>query len=589
MKILHSSAGRYGSTTGHSTLAWLTLGWLLTAASLPALAQVPAIRVTGAADPLADNIRALVQLPAQSCDSELRSLNRNLTEIRGRVTRAGRALGYYFLTQDTYFIEEEDCWSLQVTIEPGEPVTIAAVSIEVANDRELFEEAVRELPVRPGDQLNHALYERSKAELSSRAVELGYFAARFASSELRLNLRDNTADIHIEFEPGPRYQFGEVQLQPLEELSEEFIRRYINFASGSQYSAGSLIELRNVLSESYYFNSVNVTPALEQAADQQIPIQVALQLRPRRVYSTGVGITTDIGPRVRADYEDRYLNPRGHRLDVKSSASPVQQMLDASYTVPWTNPATEQLVFSGGMLREDTDTFTATTTKLGASYSFINRWLWRQSYFLNYQHDRSTVGDVDNVTDLLIPGVSISRTRADDALYPQRGWNLYARVTGASDTLLSSETFLQLHFGGKLINPLGPGRVLFKFEGGTTVTDDINQLPASIQYFTGGDQTVRGYQYQSLAPVDDDGVLVGGKHLLVAGVEYDFNILPRWKLAVFADAGNAFLDPADINLQKSVGLGIRWMSPLGPVRVDLASALDNDNKLRLHLTMGPDL
>lgn len=539
--------------------------------------------------PLDSNIRALVQLPAQSCETPIRALNRFLPDIRRQIVRGGRALGYYFLTEETRFIEAEACWELQISLDPGAPVTIAAINIQVANNLELFAETLQDLPVREGDQLNHALYERTKSELSSRAVELGFFLARFAASELRLNLQDNTAEIHIDFDPGERFTFGEIALQPLEALSEDFIRRYINFEAGSPYSASSLIELRNVLSESYYFSTVNVTPALERAVDQGIPIQVGLELRPRRVYSTGVGVTTDIGPRVRLDYEDRYLNQRGHRLDVKSSGSPIQQMMDLSYTVPWHNPATEQLVFSSGLQREDTDTFVSRTAKLGASYSFINRWLWRQAFFLNYQHDRSTIGDDDEITDLLIPGVSVSRTRADDALYPERGWNLYAQLTGASDSLLSTDSFLQLHFGGKLINPLGPGRILFKFETGTTLTNAIEDLPVSIQYFTGGDQTVRGYKYQSLAPLSESGDLVGGKHLLVTGIEYDFNILPSWKLAVFADAGNAFLDVKNIDLQKSVGVGVRWLSPLGPVRVDLASALDDDNRLRLHLTMGPDL
>ena len=162
-------------------------------------------------------------------------------------------------------------------------------------------------------------------------------------------------------------------------------------------------------------------------------------------------------------------------------------------------------------------------------------------------------------------------------------------MTGASNTLLSTETFLQFNVRGKAINPLGPGRLIVKFEAGTTVTDDIANLPASIQYFTGGDQSVRGYKYRSLGPIDEEGELSGGKHLLVGGIEYDFNILPTWKLALFADAGNAFTEFNDYELQKSIGIGIRWLSPLGPIRVDVASALDDDNSIRLHLTMGPDL
>jgi translocation and assembly module TamA len=554
-----------------------------------AYTQTPGLQISNAAPQLESNIQVLVQLPDQTCESNPEQLIRFLPGIRRQIVRAGRALGYYYLSEQSQFTRGEDCWALEITLEPGDPVTIGSVDVNVATDADLFAPTLLELPIRKGDQLNHALYERSKSELSARAIELGFFAARFASSELQLDLQQNIAHVNIDFEPGERFQFGEVNIESIAALSEDFIRRYINFQTDSDYSASALIDLRNVLNDSFYFSNVTVTPSLEQAVDQRMPIQVGLQLRPRRVYSTGVGVTTDIGPRVRLDYEDRYVTRNGHQFDIRTAASPIQQLIDLEYAIPWSDPTTERLTFSGGFLHEDNDSFIAETTKIGASYSFLNPWGWRQNYFLNLQHDVSRISDKEEVSDMLIPGISVTRTRADDALYPQRGWTLFGQLMGSSDTLLSTETFLQLNVRGKAINPLGPGRVIVKFEAGTTVTDEISNLPASIQYFTGGDQSVRGYRYRSLAPLNEDGELAGGKNLLVGGIEYDFPILPNWKLALFADAGNAFSDFNDYELQKSVGIGVRWLSPLGPIRVDIASALDDDNKLRLHLTMGPDL
>ena len=567
----------------------LVLPLALSLISGVASAQEPEFRIENAPSPLEANIRSLVQLPGQGCDVQAASLTRQLPDIRRQITRAGRALGYYLLTEQTRFVQGEECWELQTIIEPGEPVTIESVNVTVSNDTELFTETLAMLPVAEGDQLNHALYERTKSEISARAVELGFFSARYASSELQLDLQRNVAHVNLDFEPGQRFQFGVVNIEPVPDLSEDFIRRFVTFESDAHYSASALMELRNALNDSYYFTNVSVSPALEEAQGQRVPIQVGLQLRPRRVYSTGMGITTDIGPRLRFDYEDRYINRSGHQFEVRNAASPVQQIIDMEYAIPWTNPATERLTFSGGFLHEDNDTFIAATTKVGATYSFLNHWGWRQNYFVNFQHDVSTIGDQEEISDILIPGISLARTRADDALYPQRGWTLFGQVMGATDTLLSTESFLQFNIRGKVINPLGPGRIIAKFESGTTLTNDIANLPASIQYFTGGDQSVRGYKYRSLGPTDENGELFGGKHLLVGGIEYDFNILPTWKLAVFADAGNAFYDFNDYEIKKSVGIGVRWMSPLGPVRVDIASALDDDNKLRFHLTMGPDL
>lgn len=549
----------------------------------------PQLIVSGAPEELERNIHAHVSLTGLACDVSSVRLNRALPAIRQNLLRASRALGYYQLTSELAIERTEGCWNLTVAVVPGIPVTIANVAIEVDSSQALFADELEALPVQSGDTLNHAAYERLKSDLSSAAVEQGFFSARFSSSQLRLDLESNSADIAIDFSPGERFRFGAINIQPIDELSDEFIRRYIEFGSESYYSAEALIELRNSLNNSLYFSEVAVTPSLTEATDQRVPIDVALRMRPRRVYSVGAGLTTDIGPRVRMDYEDRYLNANGHKLDIRSGASPLQQNLDATYLIPMQNPATERLQVSSGFLREDNDTYQNLTTKVGVSYSFINFFNWQQNYFTNYQHDDYTLNDDVQVADILLTGVNVSRTSADDALFPTRGWRLFGQLSGASSDLLSTTTFLQLNVSGKLIQSVGPGRFLFKFDVGTSLVDDLFELPVSLKYFSGGDQSVRGYRYQSLGPLNEAGEVEGGKHVVSAGVEFDFPVANNWKLAVFTDVGNAFNEWNDYKLNQSVGLGIRWLSPIGPIRFDLASALDADNKLRLHITMGPDL
>jgi translocation and assembly module TamA len=99
---------------------------------------------------------------------------------------------------------------------------------------------------------------------------------------------------------------------------------------------------------------------------------------------------------------------------------------------------------------------------------------------------------------------------------------------------------------------------------------------------------VRGYQFGSLGARNELGEVIGGKHLLTASAEYDFTVRPNWKMAVFMDAGNSFTDLNALSLYKSAGMGLRWMSPIGPIRADIAKGLDGGS-FRLHITMGPDL
>ncbi|MFT4862206.1 MAG: translocation and assembly module TamA [Pseudohongiellaceae bacterium] len=565
-------------------LFWPLLA-LLFAAS-PSYAQ--SIRVSGADGALERNIRAHVGLPSFNCDTSTQRLSRQLPDVRSKLLRASSALGYYQLTHEVSFSKDDTCWILDISVVPGEAVFIGSINIDILSRSDLFGQATGTSQLAPGDQLNHGRYEQIKTNLSSRAIELGFFSARFISSEILLDLEKNLAAINISFDPGTHYRFGEISITPIDELSDEFIRRLVELGDEDFYSSSALIELRNQLSDSQYFNDITVTPDIESLGEDEVPIQVALQMLPQRVYTAGVGITTDIGPRVRGDYSNRYLNKKGHKVTAAAGISPLEQQLDLSYVIPMRRPAIDKLRISAGILRENNDTFDSTTSRLGIRYETINRWNWRQSWFSNLQNDRYRINDEDESSNLLIIGNNLTRTVADDALYPERGWRLFGQIQGASESLLSTETFGQLNLSAKAVQAFGPGRFIARATLGATWTNNLAGLPVSVQYFAGGDQSIRGYQYQSLGPLNQDGEVTGGKHLLTAGIEYDFNILPNWKLALFADSGNAFSDFSEVQFKTGAGMGVRWLSPIGPVRVDIASALDDDNKLRLHITMGPE-
>ena len=126
---------------------------------------------------------------------------------------------------------------------------------------------------------------------------------------------------------------------------------------------------------------------------------------------------------------------------------------------------------------------------------------------------------------------------------------------------------------------------------GTTLmdTEDFNRsMPSTYRFFAGGDVSVRGYKHQSLSPTDNE-VSIGGKHILTSGLEVDYLFYESFRWAVFTDQGNAFNDWKDFELQKSVGTGLRWVTPIGAIRLDIAKALDGNKAWRFHITIGPDL
>jgi translocation and assembly module TamA len=267
----------------------------------------------------------------------------------------------------------------------------------------------------------------------------------------------------------------------------------------------------------------------------------------------------------------------------------VRSQLDGNYLIPLADASRQSLNFAGGYSVEDNESFQSKRTKLEASIRNQNRAGWLQTLFVDTQHDDYIVAAEQDTSVLSTLGASLSRTKADNLINPTNGWKLFTQLRGASADLLSDATFVQWYGSAKHVRGFGRARLLSRLEVGATWIDARNELPASLRYFAGGDQSIRGFAYRELGPVNAADEVVGGKQLLVGSLEVDFQVRENWRVAVFADTGNAFNDRADLEWRHSAGLGLRWLSPIGPVRVDIAHPVDGTDAFRLHVTMGPDL
>ncbi|HHX82546.1 MAG TPA: BamA/TamA family outer membrane protein, partial [Pseudomonadaceae bacterium] len=343
------------------------------------------------------------------------------------------------------------------------------------------------------------------------------------------------------------------------------------------------------LDRSQYFSRIRVAPLIREAQNATVPVDIELGLRPRHAWSSGLGFTTDTGPRARFSYENRFLNSRGHRLQAASSLSSIRAEVGGSYTVPLNHPLADSVIYSAQYIVEDDDVYKSKRLQAGISLPTENRWGWQQTISLDLQRDDYEFTNSDDVSILVLPGLSLSKSRADDFINPLHGWKLLASVKGASESLLSDNTFLQFYGSAKWIQGFGRFRLLARGELGATWIDQGRELPASLRYYAGGDQSVRGYDFRAIGPQDEEGNAQGGRQLAVSSFEVDYSIRDKWRLAVFTDAGSAFDNQGDLDPVYSAGIGLRWLSPIGPLRIDLAHPIDADESFRIHVTMGPDL
>ena len=153
----------------------------------------------------------------------------------------------------------------------------------------------------------------------------------------------------------------------------------------------------------------------------------------------------------------------------------------------------------------------------------------------------------------------------------------------------AESNFVQFLGNGDLLIPLGAGFSLIPRTqlGATWQKDPLTDLPPSLRFYAGGDRSVRGYTYQSLGPKDSEGNVIGGKHLFVASLEVEYSITRNWSMAAFYDVGNAYNSLDELRLAQGAGLGVRYYTPAGPVRVDVARQINVDHPgFQLHISIG---
>lgn len=508
------------------------------------------------------------------------------------IAKALQPFGYYRTEVASELVQlPENQWQANYTINPGPPLPVADFNLTLSkelNDDPEFQLLSNNISLHKGDTFNHLQYEEIKSDLAKLASERGYFNAHFVEHRVEINLKTYDARIYLNYDGGSRYHFGDVVLEQ-NILEPDLLQRYIPFKVGAPYTLIEMIDLQQALNDSDYFNNVEVSPEPLQVGSTAIPIKVKLTPRKSHRYGVGLGYGTDTGARAKVGWDMPRLNESGHRLNTEAKVSEIGYSVGAQYRVPVLNPRTDQIIYSTGVVNEKTATSDSTISTIGAS---LNRSVgfWRQSIALNYQQEEFIVAADQGLSKLLMPSINLSRTWGRNIIYTLDGLRFDIGLRGADEKFLSDNSFMQLQGGLKAITSLGQSnRLIARGRLGTTWTDDFHQLPSSVRFFAGGAQSVRGYSYQSLGPIDNTGKVVGGKHLMIGSLEFEHSLNDKWGAAIFYDAGNAF-DYIDDKLEHGAGFGIRWKSPIGPVRFDFASAVSlPDKPWRLHINIGPDL
>ena len=551
------------------------------------------VMVTGVEGPLRENVLALTGIVSASRAKSVRPghVYRLYDRAPEEIERALQPFGFYRSSVESSLDTESSPWVASFAIDPGPPMPVSRLDVRIVGEAEgdsVFQASVAGLPLAQGDTLHHRAYEQAKTSLELLAADRGYLDAVWDSSLIRVDLERNVAVIVLHMASGPRFRFGEVSIDQ-EWVDRDILAPYIEFKTGDPYNSSYLRDLQSNLSGTTYFANVEIVPRRDLAdADLRVPIEIRTTARKTQRYEVGVGYGTDTGPRIRFATEFRRLNRRGHYADADARLSTTEQSITARYNIPvgFPNPSLWTVTGRYGHI----EWVTSKTLQGIGSLSFAHlRGEVREVFSLRYQDDDFTVAADTGRSHLTQPIAAWTFSRADNRLYATRGVGGVLELRGAVDGMASTASFFRAWTSLKTIRSLSPVvRAILNVNAGWLLTEQFRGLPPSIRFFAGGDRSIRGYDYQSLGPVDESGAVAGGNSLLVGSAELEYRFLEKWAGAVFLDAGNALRDFAG-DIAVGTGVGVRWISPVGLVRIDVGFGLQKEgNPTRLHLSIGPD-
>ena len=552
------------------------------------------LQVEGLSGELEKNVRA--QLSTIQSD-EVTPDRRFRARVDDAIREGLKALGYYEPTID-FDLRPPPAKGRQVLIAkvtPGEPVRIGGTEVILRGGARTDRDYLDLLNTRPaiGTILNHGDYDSFKSSLTRVALRKGYFDSEFNKSQLGVSLDRHQAFWDIDYNSGERYRFGPVTFEG-SQIRDEYLQNLVPFKQGDYYTSQDLAELNRRLAATGWFSSVVVAPQFEKSRQTKVlPLQGVVSPRKENTVETGVGYSTYVGPRVKGTWRKPWMNSYGHSLTSSLSLSAPEQQLDFSYKVPLLKSPLEQYyLMQGGFKRTDLNDTQADSTTLAVSRYWEMSSGWQRALNLRWSLDHFTQANVTNTTMLIYPGVSVNRTRSRGGLMPTWGDSQRYSVDYSNTMWGSDINFIVMQAQDVWIRTLyDRHRFVVRGNLGWIEADNFSKVPPDLRFFAGGDRSIRGYKYKSISPKDDDGKLMGASKLATGSLEYQYNVSGKWWGAVFVDSGEAVSDIRESNFKTGAGLGVRWQSPVGPIKLDIARPIGDkeEHGLQFYIGLGPEL
>ncbi|MDH2998648.1 hypothetical protein A1D22_02465 [Pasteurellaceae bacterium LFhippo2] len=543
---------------------------------------------------LSENVRIfLSQLDAENADGS----ERYQYLVQETVDKALRAKGYY--NSKFQFIQTPRKGKLDLlvlNVQLDQPVKLDERDIKISGglvtDQDYIKLVEKDVPAE-GTILNHETYDGFKSNLEKLAQSKGYFDGIWTTHRLEVYPKEHLADWRLGYDSGVRYKYGDITFTN-SQIREDYMRNILRIQSGDDYYINDLSKLSSDYTSSNWFSSVLVEPDINEK-EKTVDLNVLLQPRKKNLMEIGIGYATDVGPRLQFNWKKPWINDRGHSLETNTFISKPEQSFEFGYNIPVkSNPLHYYYQFSGGINHEDQNDTKATGAHLGFQRFWNHETGWAFSLGMKARYDSFQQGmEPRTKTLLLYPTASVNRTRSDGNRFPLWGDSQKLTVNWGSKLWASDVNFYSFKASTAWIRTyFSNHRFVLRGEVGYLNAGEFNRITPTLRYFAGGDMSVRGFGYKKISPLDSAGKLSGGSHLATGSAEYQYQVYPNWWGAVFYDTGLSSRHFKGKELHSGVGVGVRWASPIGAIKFDLATPVrspNNQKGVQFYIGLGSEL
>ena len=549
-----------------------------------------------------DRFRMLSALESGKGVGNTAQIDRRAREDETLLAQLMRAAGYYSADVSTR-IEDESTGRLLVRllVEPGALYTLSAIDVAgIDKPGEKADELRRALDLKVGQAADSDKIAAGQAALRAELGRQGFVFAKVGEPKLTVDHDDQQVALAMEVDPGGSRRIGRIIVEGKRLFSAKHLGRIARFRPGEVYDAAKMDDFRRALIQTSLVSSVTIKP-VATADPHVVDVSVKLEPAPPRTISGAVGYGTGEGYRLEASWQHRNLiRPEG-AVTFRGVLGTQEQSLGA--TIRRNNYKARDRVLTGQLLFShlDEDAFEARSVTLAAGLERQTNIIWQKKWTWSYGVELTASKEDDTVKATGAPRrrqfltgalpSSLSYDGSNDLLNPTRGYRLAARVSPELSLQGGAFGYVKAQIDGSTYLPVGGRTVIAgRVRLGSITGASAERIAPTRRFYAGGGGSVRGFGYQKIGPVDINGDPAGGRSLVEFAIEArirfgDFGVVP------FLDGGNLYSAklPTFRNLRYGAGLGVRYYTSFGPIRVDLGTPINRrrgDSRVAVYVSLG---